>query len=128
MFWEKIGQYLLYPLKNRKGVAESSLVLIPLLILFLTIMQIAISSLSRKSVEVALSGQAENFAINSDLNGSAVPLTQESNLYPYSNQIKTLDLPTGAKIIITKRSSNFPRVTPLLVGGDHFDSYGLSVK
>jgi hypothetical protein len=114
--------------RDQRGNVESALVLIPLLILFLTILQVAASSLNRKEVSVALNGEATNFNINSDLAASPLNVVGPRPNYPFSDSTNTINLPTGSQLVITKRSSNFPIISPLLFGGDRFTEYGLSVQ
>jgi hypothetical protein len=110
-----------------RGNVESALTLIPLLILTLTILQLATSSLNRRDVAAVLSGESTNFAINSDLNGQAQSLGDVGGQIPLQAKVEKIPLPTGANLILTEHQSNNPAISPLLIGGDNFSSSGMSI-
>ena len=109
------------------GTIESALTMIPLLLLFLTVLQISASVMGRTS---ALSGVQDQIT-KSSLYGSANSVKNGSNsLSPKmatSTSIDSLPLTGGGSLILGTRKAQTPRLTPLLLGQDAFIATGITV-
>jgi hypothetical protein len=109
------------------GTIESALTMIPLLLLFLTILQISASVMGRTS---ALSGVQDQIT-KSSLYGAANSESDGSNSLSQSTvpstAIESLPLTGGGSLILGTRKAQTPRLTPLLLGQDAFIARGLTV-
>ena len=108
---------------DERGSIESALVLLPLMILVLSILQIAMGVLHRDVV----GNSAQSSVIKSTLYSPVglSPLTLMSN--EGLGQISSIPLSGGGNIYIGKRAQSSPSLTPMLPEGDNFLSTGIAV-
>jgi len=97
------------------GTVESALVLIPTVILFLSVLQIAASVLGRG---VALNN------MQSEVNREALV---GSNQTHEGTAISRIPLPGGGSIIVGTGESAIIKLTPLLAWQDKFNTYGIAI-
>ena len=113
-----------------EGSVETGLVLIPVMILFLSVLQLPASTLAR----VASSSRLQS---DTYLQGF-VPTQGESSI---SNQTlnsqresfidgpsESIPLPGGGELIVKNRRIVSSPITPLLISGDQFNSIGISIN
>lgn len=94
-------------------MTESVMVMIPLLITFLSVLQISTGVMSRTVSTNVVQGSVAGTAIN----GSAV--------IDVNNQV--IALPGGGSFTIGTQQIHKPSITPLLPGGDNFEATGLAI-
>jgi hypothetical protein len=97
------------------GTVESALVLIPTVILFLSVLQIAASVLGRG---VALNN------MQSEINREALV---GSNQTHEGTAISRIPLPGGGSIIVGNGKSSIFKLTPLLAWQDKFNTSGIAI-
>ena len=107
-------------LREEKGTVESALGLIPTVLLFLSVLQIAASVLGRGVAVNTLQGDVSREAL---LGSTYLSESSDQNGTVISRQ----SLPGGGSIIIGKRKSLLPRITPLILANDSFISTGIAV-
>jgi hypothetical protein len=117
---------------DQTGSAETGLVLIPVMILFLSVLQLPTSVLSRIVLSAKL--QSDTYIqgfINTPKIDGGVPSysqlsSQTNDVSPGSAEL--LPMPGGGEIIIKSRKLKAPTVTPLLIGGDEFSAVGITIN
>jgi hypothetical protein len=100
-------------LHDERGVVESTLVMIPLMILFLSIMQIASAVLQHN----ALSNQVQGDVSRAALYGATTPLI---------GVVRT-PLPGGGSILVGHRSQRLAAISPLAVRAPEVSAAGIAV-
>ena len=125
----------LYFLKSEEGNVETGLVMIPVMLLFLSVLQLPTSALARVAYSAKLQSDTylESFigTPQSSANyGNQSNVNQQNGYQLRTNYDVTevLPMPGGGEIVIKNRRIITPPVTPLLVGGDQFNSVGISVN
>lgn len=108
--------------KDESGNLESALTLIPLMILVLTVLQFCIGVYSRDTV-----GETTQGAVAYAAMGTADPTTSSIGNAWSSGPI-ALPLPGGGSLLVGQRVNNNPSITPLLPGGDIFNTTGIAVQ
>jgi hypothetical protein len=107
-------------LDSEVGTVESSLVLIPTVLLFLSVLQIAASVLGRGVAVNTLQGEVSREA-----------LLGSNNLGQSSNNLKTdfqrIVLPGGGSIILGSKEVSIPKLTPLILSQDKFSISGIAI-
>ena len=111
-------------------MTESSMVLIPLLITFLSVFQISGGVLARTRSTNVVQGITAQAAISggtTSLPGGLQPggLQQEQPRLPITFQ--SYPLPGGGSLTIGSASIRMPSITPLLPGGDSYEATGVAV-
>jgi hypothetical protein len=116
-------------------MTESSMVLIPLLITFLSVFQISGGVLARTRSTNVVQGITAQAAISggtTSLPGGLQPgglqpggLQQEQPRVPITFQ--SYPLPGGGSLTIGSASIRMPSITPLLPGGDSYEATGVAV-
>jgi hypothetical protein len=101
---------------NERGNIESALTLIPLMLLFLSVLQICISVYSRETYSQITQG-AVAFAAMGDPSSQA-----------WSSNPIALPLPGGGSVLVGEREIKVPTISPLLPVGDSFASTGVAVQ
>ena len=100
-------------MSSEVGTVESSLVLIPTILLFLSVLQIAAAVLGRGIGVNTLQGEVSREA-----------LLGSNNLAPSTNALNTnlkrIALPGGGSMILGSRKITLPRLTPLIISQDEF--------
>lgn len=107
---------------SEEGSVETGLVLIPVMILFLSVLQLPASTLARV---------VSSSKLQSDTYLQAFVPTQGQSSISNQNSIgsaESLSLPGGGELIVSNRRIVAPPITPLLISGDQFDSIGISVN
>ena len=99
---------------------ESALVLIPTILLFLSVLQIAASVLGRGVAVNELQGEISREAL---LGSNSVNLTDRSPGLNLSRQA----LPGGGEIIVGSKKVSVSKLTPLLLFQDQFLVRGLAI-
>ena len=99
---------------------ESALVLIPTILLFLSVLQIAASVLGRGIAVNELQGEVSRNA----LLGSNAAISSSQNT---GQEIERLPLPGGGQIIVGTKRVAVMKLTPLLVLQDKFLAQGISI-
>ena len=106
----EIRKYLL----SESGSLESGLVMIPLLILFLSVLQLPISTLSRVAGLGAVQNEVNLRGFLSAANSS-------------SSSIVSYPLAESSQLLVLKRKLKGISVTPLLNGSDEFTAISTSI-
>jgi hypothetical protein len=107
-------------LQSQVGTVESALVLIPTILLFLSVLQIASSVLGRGIVVNELQGEVSRAAL---LGSNSLNSTNQ-----YSGvEIDRFSLPGGGQIIIGSKKASVTKLTPLLFFQDQFIVKGIAV-
>ena len=104
-------------LKREEGSVETGLTLIPVMVLFLSVLQLPISALARVAYSANLQSDTYLQSFVSTSQGSS----REAG---YS---ETLSLPGGGQALVRTEKYQLLPITPLLIGGDHFTSVGISI-
>lgn len=107
---------------DESGNVESALVIIPLMILFLTIAQLALGVYARDSSGEIAQG-ATAFEAMGQTQQQGVPLSNTLN-----SGLIAMPLPGGGSILVGQLKSDQPAVSPLLPNGDNFQSTGIAVQ
>ena len=109
-------------IQEEKGNLESALTLIPLMILVLTVLQFCIGVYSRDTVGETTQG-AVAYAAMGRTNSANSNTGNAWNSGPIA-----LPLPGGGSVLVGEKRSINPSITPLLPGGDIFNSTGIAVQ
>jgi hypothetical protein len=115
----KFGEFF-KPLFSQSGTVESALVMIPTILLFLSVLQIAASVLGRGIAVNELQGEVSREAL---LGSNSVTST---NQYP-GLEISKHVLPGGGEIIVGSKKASVAKLTPLLVFQDEFLVKGIAI-
>lgn len=115
---------------DEEGSVETGLVMIPVMVLFLSVLQLPISSLAR----IAYSAKLQSDTYLESFIGTQQSSSRNDNYgniqsWPnYANEkSERQPLPGGGQLFIKTRHISVPPITPLLIGGDQFSSVGISV-
>ena len=102
--------------------------MIPVMILFLSVLQLPTSALAR----IAYSAKLQSDTYLQSFIGTPQGFIPSANQAQSSNQLSDysefLPLPGGGELVIKNRRIGTPAITPLLVGGDQFNSVGISIN
>ncbi len=116
----KFGLKLISATKSETGTVESALVLIPTVLLFLSVLQIAASVLGRGIAVNTIQGEVSREA-----------LLGSSNLSPSTDSMGTdfgrITLPGGGAIIIGSKKIAITKLTPLIISQDKFLANGIAI-
>lgn len=109
-------------------MTESVMVMIPLLITFLSVLQISTGVISRTVSSNVVQGEVATEAINSSIS-SASPLSNSITGAPSTSKVSVqqFELPGGGTFTIGAQSIHKPAVSPLLPGGDNYEANGLAI-
>ena len=102
--------------RDERGNVESALTLIPLMLLFLSVLQICISVYSRDTYSQITQGAVAFSAMGDGASQS------------WSSNPIALPLPGGGSVLVGQREQSVPTVTPLLPSGDSFNTTGIAVQ
>jgi hypothetical protein len=109
-------------LLTENGNVESAFTLVPLMLLFLSVLQLGIGVYGRIASQQLLQGSVARSAFGQSQSDEFMQgLTSFS---PLSSQ----PLPGGGSIDMESSQSSLPSITPLLIGGDLIKSSGLAVQ
>jgi hypothetical protein len=100
-----------------RGNVESALTLIPLMILFLSVLQVGIGVYSRMTVEQS---------VQSFVAVSAMGLVPDGP--KLSTGVLSIPLPGGGSLLTGSNHTLIPSITPLLPSGDQIESTGIAVQ
>ena len=103
----------LTPLLSQSGTVESALVLIPTILLFLSVLQIAASVLGRGVAVNELQGEISRQAL---LGADSVNSTNQFSGLDLGRQV----LPGGGEIIVGSKKVSVAKLTPMLLFQDQF--------
>lgn len=122
-----------------KGSVESALTLIPLMILFLTVLQLTMGVYGRITGDQLIQGNVARQAmgimggdtyisglVSQGQNNSANPNSSSST--QETIPIVAIPLPGGGSLDVGTLSTTLPSVSPLLPNGDTHSSSGLAVQ
>ena len=98
-------------------MTESVMVLIPLLLTFLSILQISTGVMARAVSTNVVQGDAANIAMGSSSTSSSIN----------GGDVKSFPLPGGGSMTIENQLIHKPAVSPLLPGGDNFEATGIAI-
>ena len=120
-----VGRYLEF-IDDESGNVESALVIIPLLLLFLSILQIAASSMARSTANNLVQGDVSRTALLNSQNGES---TWQGTKILDGSAVNKFSLPLsgGGSLIVSERLNSLPILTPLLINRDQFMSTGIAV-
>jgi hypothetical protein len=104
---------VLAPLLSQSGTVESALVLIPTILLFLSVLQIAASVLGRGVAVNELQGEISRQAL---LGADSVNSTNQYSGLDLGRQV----LPGGGEIIVGSKKVSVAKLTPMLLFQDQF--------
>ena len=118
-------------------MTESVMVMIPLLITFLSVLQISTGVMARtvssNVVQGAVATEAMNPSVGYLSTSPASPSnysTSSSNIGAQQNSVlstQQYQLPGGGTFTIGTHSIHKPAVSPLLPGGDNYEATGLAI-
>ena len=103
----------LTPLLSQSGTVESALVLIPTILLFLSVLQIAASVIGRGVAVNELQGEISRQAL---LGADSVYSTNQYSGFDLGRQV----LPGGGEIIVGSKKVSVAKLTPVLLFQDQF--------
>ena len=109
---KKFNKFLT-PLLSQSGTVESALVLIPTILLFLSVLQIAASVLGRGVAVNELQGEISRQAL---LGADSVNSTNQYSGLDLGRQA----LPGGGEIIVGSKKVSVAKLTPMLLFQDQF--------
>ena len=112
---------------DETGNVETGLVMIPVMILFLSVLQLPTSALARIAYSAKL--QSDTY-VQSFVGTPGAAISYPSQSLPansYEGPTEMLPMPGGGQIVIKNRRISAPPITPLLIGGDQFGTVGISV-
>jgi hypothetical protein len=104
-------------LHDERGNVESALTLIPLMILFLSVLQLGIGVYGRITTEQS---------VQSFVAVSAMGLIPDTSLI--SAGVASIPLPGGGSLLMGTNQTHIPSITPLLPSGDRIKSTGIAVQ
>ena len=107
---------LLRELRDERGNVESALTLIPLMLLFLSVLQICISVYSRDTYSQITQGAVAFTAMG------------DGSSQSWSSNPIALPLPGGGSVLVGEREIKVPAISPLLPAGDSFGTTGVAVQ
>jgi hypothetical protein len=107
-------------LLSQSGTVESALVLIPTILLFLSVLQIAASVLGRGVAVNELQGEISREAL---LDSNSVNSSDQSPGLALSRHV----LPGGGEIIVGSKKVSVAKLTPLLLFQDQFLAKGIAI-
>ena len=108
-------------LQSQVGTVESALVLIPTILLFLSVLQIAASVLGRGVAVNELQGEVSREALLGS--NSLISTNQYSGLEP-----ERISIPGGGEIIVGSKKVSVVKLTPLLIFQDQFLVKGIAIN
>jgi len=119
--------------REESGNVESILILIPLMILFLSVMQLTVGVYGRLTAAQQTQGAVAFAAmgLSAGLPGGAnSPNASGISSSPprWSSPLIAMPLPGGGSVLVGTRETMSPTISPLLPLGDHFFSTGIAVQ
>jgi len=119
--------------REESGNVESILILIPLMILFLSVMQLTLGVYGRLTAAQQTQGAVAFAAmgLSAGLPGGAnSPNASGISSSPprWSSPLIAMPLPGGGSVLVGTRETMSPTISPLLPLGDHFFSTGIAVQ
>ena len=118
--------------KEESGNVESILILIPLMILFLSVMQLTVGVYGRLTAAQQTQGAVAFAAmgLSAGLPGANSPNASGISSSPprWSSPLIAMPLPGGGSVLVGTRETTSPTISPLLPLGDHFFSTGIAVQ
>jgi len=116
----KVKSHLIH---DESGSIESALVLVPLLILILSILQIAVGVLNRDLAASATQSVVNRSGLYSPDGGTPFQRMAQDGLTSAAG----MQLSGGGTLFVGQRQFHLPGITPLLAQGETFSSTGVSV-
>jgi hypothetical protein len=113
-------------LRDESGSVETGLVLIPVMLLFLSVLQLPASTLAR--VAFASKLQSDTYVQSFVDTGSGAYSINLNRSKSVEGPTELLPMPGGGELVVKNRRVVTPPITPLLIGGDQFNSVGISVN
>jgi hypothetical protein len=110
--------------RNESGNVESALVLIPLMILFLSVLQIAASVMGRTIGGDFAQSQISRTGLYTDGQFLA-PLNPPTSLM--GSKSSRVQLPGGGAVLTLSQTHKIPLLTPLLASNDKFNATGIVI-
>jgi hypothetical protein len=110
-------------LRDESGTVESALVLVPLLVLVLSILQIAAGVLGRQ----VASNRVQSTVVQSGLRTATIGNPFEFMKANGIDAATGLSLTGGGQLLIGEEQSHLAAITPLLPRGDNFASVGVTL-
>ena len=95
-------------------MTESSFIIIPLLITFLSVLQIGVGAMNRTIAENSIQGTVARSAMGEPPSGGV--------------ELEKVSLPGGGNLIIGRKNLKATSITPLLPDGDNFSIAGYAVE
>ena len=111
-------------------MTESVMVLIPLLITFLSVLQLSTGVMARTVSNNIVQGRVAQLAIvgNASSSGYSNSNSNSNQSTPGSLQSFQIDLPGGGSLTLGTQLIHNPAVSPLLPSGDNFLATGIAVN
>jgi hypothetical protein len=111
---------------DESGNVETGLVLIPVMILFLSVLQLPASTLARVAFSSKL--QSDTYVQGFVDTGSGAYSFNLNRGNSVEGPTELLQMPGGGELVIKNRRVVTPPISPILIGGDQFNSIGISVN
>lgn len=118
------SSHLFGALRDERGFTESSLVLIPTIVLFLCLIQICASVLNRTTELNLIQGETSRVAL---FGQSSTPVSGSNLASGRTVVTSRKPMPGGGYLIVRSSSRKSPGLTPLLPQGDNFETIGISI-
>ena len=115
-------------------MTESVLVIIPLLITFLSVLQISTGVMGRAVATNVVQGQVAKYAIDgtsvASTTGTGAATGASTNAIPSAPNLslKQIELPGGGSFVIGTQRIHQVAVSPLLSGGDNYEATGIAIS
>jgi hypothetical protein len=114
-------------ISDESGNVETGLILIPVMILFLSVLQLPISTLARIAYSARLQSDTYIQSFVGTPGNIFINPTQKIGSNSYEGPTQMMPMPGGGNLVIKNRNINLPPVTPLLINGDNFGATGISI-
>jgi hypothetical protein len=113
---------------SEEGSVETGLVMIPVMILFLSVLQLPTSALARIAYSAKLQSDTYLQSFVATPQGFIPGVNQSQSPNQLAESSEFLPLPGGGELVVKNRKIGAPAISPLLIGGDQFNSIGISVN
>ncbi len=135
---EAVGPRFNSVLKSERGNVESALTIIPLMLLFLSVMQLGLGVYGRVTSDQMTQGSVARQAMGMATSDALTQGSSSSSTDPFMEgfasemqnvgSVTAIPLPGGGSLDLGTAMNGLPSISPLLPEGDHMTSSGLAVQ
>ena len=129
---------LIPTLKSERGNVESALTIIPLMLLFLSVMQLGLGVYGRVTSDQMTQGSVARQAMGMATSDALTQGSSSSSTDPFMEgfasemqnvgSVTAIPLPGGGSLDLGTAMNGLPSISPLLPEGDRMTSSGLAVQ